>query len=564
MTMMKNKITILLIIFFQSFVSLAQVPDWAWAKSIGGNQSDYSHDITCDIQGNAIITGDFFSTTLTLGAITLNNSGTSSSIFIAKYDSAGNILWAKCAGGIGTSQSLSITSDNIGNSYITGYFFGDTIYFGNIALTNISNSYADIFITKYDASGNEIWAKSIGSKSMDCGKGISVDGNCNIYITGYSNDTITFGLDTLTGQGFFLAKYDSSGNILWAKHSSGNCNDIGVSVKPQGNNYVYLTGNFDYGILRFDSTIYLENTNSCIDGCRTDIFVAKYDSNGNFLWARKIGGDEIDMVNDITVDIYENLYVAGDFCSPVLNFDSNYLINTNIYGCPQFCSDLFIAKYDSAGNVKWLKNADGFNSDHISSVITDKDANVYTTGNFVSASLAFDSIILSNSSIGWEEIFIAKFDSTGNTLWAKQVGGSKTDCGAGIAIDSNNNIYTTGEFTSPSISFGSTTLIDTSNNLSEIYIAKLGSDSTVDINHLLSDRKDNLMLFPNPTKNCFTVIIPPATRQIQISNSLGQVVQRKIIDRETKIDFRLEYSGIYFLQVMTDSKIVTKKLIVTN
>lgn len=295
-----------------------------WARQAGGDDFDFGNDIDIDSDGNAYVTGSFRSFTITMGNITLNN--TSSTIFmydiaIAKYDTAGNVLWAKQAIGPGDENVTAIEADKNGNVYVLGAF-DSTTTFGNITLINNTGD-NDIFLTKYDTSGNLAWAKQMGGVNFDAGYGLAIDDINSLYITGYFLGAATFGNTTLTGGGsfneLFLAKYDTSGNDIWVKQVSGAGNNVGTSVETDKYNNVFIACNF-YGSSDFGSTT-LNSVGS------EDIFIGEYDSAGNELWVIQAGGNDFDEVQDITIDNQGYIYATGRFRS-LANFGNTSLVST--------------------------------------------------------------------------------------------------------------------------------------------------------------------------------------------------------------------------------------------
>ena len=155
----------------------AQTPDFGWAKRAGGNDSDSSRAIAADRMGNCYATGWFIGTA-TFGGTTLTSSG-EGDIFVAKYDRAGKVLWARRAGGGSFDEGSGIAVDDTGNCYVTGYFSG-TATFGGATLTSGGNG--EVFVAKYDSAGNVIWVKHGGGTDEDHGNGIAVDGMGNCYM----------------------------------------------------------------------------------------------------------------------------------------------------------------------------------------------------------------------------------------------------------------------------------------------------------------------------------------------------------------------------------------------
>ena len=222
--MMKNdlynhivRILIVAVLFMNCISTFAQTPDWQWANTAIGTHFEQGSNVAIDVAGNVYVTGFFTSTILTFGNYLLTNSdstGNESEIFIVKYNSSGNVLWAKSAGGKGSDDSQSIAVDALGNFYITGEFYSDTINFDSIYLVKDSISYNDIFLAKYDSSGNLIWAKRAGGTGSDESFYIKPDGFGNVYITGFFNSSI-INFDTITaiskgGYVVYIAKYNTS------------------------------------------------------------------------------------------------------------------------------------------------------------------------------------------------------------------------------------------------------------------------------------------------------------------------------------------------------------------
>lgn len=360
---------------------------YLWAKQAGGTSSDDGLGIATDSNGNCYVTG-FFSDNATFGTTTLTSNGYND-IFIIKLDSNGNYLWAKQAGGAYDDQGRNISIDNCGNTYVTGVYQGYAT-FDNSTITG--NGSVDIFVTKLDTDGNYLWVKQAGGASYDYCYGIATDSSCDSYVTGIFENTATFGISTITSNGYFdifIAKLDTNGNWLWAKQAGGISFDRGRSIATDSSGNSYVTGFFP-GSATF-------GTISLISSGIYDIFVAKLDTNGNWLWVKQAGGTDAVLGWGIAADWSGNSYVTGSFQ------------NTAVFGSTTLTSngynDIFIAKLDTHGNWLWTMQAGGSFSYEGYGIAADCNGNIYVTGVF------YDNATFGNTSIssnGEFDIFIAK------------------------------------------------------------------------------------------------------------------------------------------------------------
>ncbi|MBW8060722.1 MAG: T9SS type A sorting domain-containing protein [Solirubrobacterales bacterium] len=328
--------------------------NYLWAKSIGSTSPDYGYSIATDASGNAYITGSFEDTAdFDPGAGVQNLISVGQvDIFFAKYDANGNYLWAKSIGST-WDRGNSIATDASGNAYITGYFQGTADFDPGAAVQNLTSvGGANIFFAKYDANGNYLWAKSIGSSSIqnDAGNSIATDASGNAYITGYFYGTADFdpgaAVQNLTPVGsadVFFAKYDANGNYLWAKNIGSTNWDDGNSIATDASGNAYITGYFQ-ATADFDPGAGVQNLTSVGGG---DIFFAKYDANGNYLWAKSIGSTVWDAGNSIATDASGNAYITGYF-QGTADFDPGAGVQ-NLTSVGN--TDIFFAKYQGSGST---------------------------------------------------------------------------------------------------------------------------------------------------------------------------------------------------------------------
>ena len=294
------------------------------------------------------------------------------------------------------------------------------------------------------------WAKSIGvgGTNADVGYAVTIDADDNVYTTGLFSEIVDFdpgpGIAYLTATGIdiFISKLDASGNFLWAKKMGGISEDAGYSIALDASENVYITG-------EFHETMYVDTVNGTevlISAGGSDIFIAKLDTLGNFMWAKRMGGPSHDQGNSIALDFQGNVYVTGFFRESA-DFNPDDVVIHNLIS--EGRKDIFISKLDTSGNFMGAKRMGGSLDDEGNSITIDAGGNIYSSGYF-KGTADFDpkAGIHNLYSAGGKDIFISKLDSSGNFVAAARMGGTASDVGNSIILDSNGNILTTGYFKS--------------------------------------------------------------------------------------------------------------------
>jgi hypothetical protein len=551
---MKTKIYTVAILVFTSIFLSGQSPNWQWANRAGGNVSDYGRSVANDLSGNVIVIGDFRTALVPFGTTTLTNTGSSTyDIFVAKYNASGNVLWAKSFGGVDSDFGHAVSTDASGNIYVGGYFNSATMTIGTGTLTNAGTGNRDFFIVKFDPSGNVLWARSAGGTASDQIYGVATDPSGNVCVSGhFASSSFVIGTTTLTNAGtsndIFIAKYDGAGNNLWARSAGTSLVDANSGIAVDGTGNIYITGDFQGSGLAF-------GTSTLTGSGSGDVYIAKYDPSGNAVWGRSAGGSGGDKGYGITADAGGNAYITGYFSGATITFGTNTFTNTTTN-----VLEVFIAKYDAAGNVLWARTAGGTAAEQGNAVFATAGGNVLLTGNFQSASLAFGSTTITPAGFGYD-IFVAKYDGSGNLLWAKSAGGNNFDTGYDISASSNEEAYITGSFSSTSLAFGASTLTVAGND--DMFVAKLDSALSTGITKFDSDL-GSFIIYPNPSTGKFTLKFEEDLNgaQIYVIDAMGKEIAKQEINEMNEVQMNIEAKGFYFIKIQTEKGSSVKKIIV--
>ena len=450
--------------------------DFSWAVSAGSTSIDFGQAIAMDSFGNVFVTG-YFNGTVDFdpgdGVLNLSSNG-ASDIFIQKFNSAGNLIWAKSVGGPDNDEGRSIKTDTEGNVYITGSFF-ETVNFDpgatNTSLTSQGES--DVFVQKLDSSGLFSWVVQIGATAEDIGNAIEVTQNGSIYVAGSFQETVDFdpgvGVELISANGgtdLFIQKLDIDGNLVWTKTAGGLEDENAESLALDSFGNVYVVGEFR-DTVDFDpgSGVMLLTSEGS-----NDIFIQKIDSSGNLIWAKSLGGDSTEKVKSVTIDTSENIILTGWF-NGTTDLDPG---STTMSFTSAGDSDYFVEKLDASGSLVWAKAIGGSRVDWANSVCTDNSGDIYLTG-FFGDTVDFDPNggIVPLIADGQTDLFIQKIASDGNLLFAKGMGGYSSEQGKAILVDSFGNIFFTGGFwATVDFDAGPNNYSLTTRGITDIFLAK--------------------------------------------------------------------------------------------
>ncbi|MFT6166997.1 MAG: hypothetical protein ACJAV5_001490 [Vicingaceae bacterium] len=585
-----------------------------WAKQMIGAGVALAYSITIDANENVLITGQFNDTvdfdpdTGIVQLAPFGRIGINTSIFVLKLNSNGNFLWVKHMGSAtSNSYGRSIISDNNGNVYTTGSFTGLVDFNPGLGTFNLtaSTTINDIYVQKLDSSGNFLWAKQISGANRKAGRSITIDLNGNLLITGqfsgtadFDPGTNTYNLTAVNGIDMFVLKMSPNGNLIWVKQIGGNSNEIGKSITSDINGNIYTTGYFQ-SQTDFDPGASTYNLTAI--GLR-DIFVQKLDANGNFQWAKQMGGTGDDEGNSITTDINGYVYTTGSFQRTV-DFDPDTGTNnlTVIGG-----ADIFIQKLDSNGSLMWAKHMGGFGNDDGTSITVDTIGNVYTTGYFnYSADFDPGSGTTNLLSSGFDDVFIQKliqcfhtegvdtilacdsytwidgitYFSSNNT--AKDTLTNSAGCDSIITLDLTINtldssVTQNGTVLTANVPGANYQWLDCVNSFAPItngtnqsYTASINGSYAVEITKngcvdtsacfsvspvglIENSLSDKFMVYPNPTEGNFSIKFENIQEflTVRLLSLSGQVILDKTFLNSNLIDLEIDQAnGIYLLEI---------------
>ncbi len=362
--------------------------------------------------------------------------------------------FAIAAGASGNDAGQAIATDAAGNVYVTGTFQGTVDFDPGPGVYNLTSAAGgSAFVAEYTSSGALLWADSMGGTGDVSGNGIALGPDGSVYVTGNFSGTANFlsgpGSYNLTAQGspgvstqdVFVAKLDSSGRLVWADDMGGTGDDVANAIAVGSDGSVYTTGYFE-GTANFNPGASVYNLTAI--GPK-DIFISKLDSNGNFVWADRMGGtgwaQGMSIGTGIALAADGSVYTTGSF-QGTADFDPT-ASQTTLTCNGQ--TNAYVMKLTSAGSFVWVRGMGGPTTAAGAGIaVASDDGSVVVTGSFQGT--ATFGTLPNLSSAGYQRLFAAKLSPAGNFLWADAFGGTGYDRAGGIAIGANDSVYVDGGF----------------------------------------------------------------------------------------------------------------------
>jgi len=524
---------------------------WEWVNKGANSNTDISADICVDGNGNLIAIGESNSD-ISFGSNNLVSSSTEFG-FMVKYSATGETLWAKKIydSEYKTTNLLSVVSDNDGSFVIVGEF-ENTINVAGSEITSSGNQ--DIFILKFDESGNLDWIKTGGGDNDDAVYDVVSDGE-NFYVIADFIDNASYGSFDVEAESVNLSmeisviKYSAEGDEVWVTTAGGISYDNPTSIAYDGTN-LYITGYFSSVDADFGSTVL-----HC-DGV-TNIFLAKLNpSSGSFIWAK-------DFVTDLSVVSYldkewmhvvadeSSVYMAGYYNND-LTLDETTTLNNE--------GDIaFISSFTNSGVLNWVKEVEaGDGTPYITSVSLN-EGNLFFVGDYTNSVNIDEFEMIGTQAGGYfpylTNAYIFSLNTDGTVNWGKSVDayyGASYDAG-NVSINSvvsfENSVYTGGTFSKEIHLDGF--VIDASSSVDVFY-------GEIDKNCNAVDQLDiqsNIHIYPNPTSDYIMFNYNKKNNySYKLVNVNGDIIASESdICGECIIDMQSNPSGVYFIYVNSDN-----------
>jgi hypothetical protein len=404
-----------------------------WARFLGSGAQNSAFQAVADRAGNTSVLGSF-QNSIHLDDLELSTEGDlwfdpAINLYLAHLRTTPEFAWARRNSG-GSAWGAEVATDLNGHRIVVGSFGPPDAMFGDLTVTN-ADLY-DGFVAKYDATGHALWVRTISGPDRQGASSVAVDAGGNCIVVGFFEETVTLGASTFTvtdGPDGLVVKYSPNGDVLWAREIDGTWARNLNRVRVDRGGAVYVAGTFG-------ETIDFGGGTTLTSLGFTDAFLAKYSPSGTLQWVRRGGGGGPASATALAVDGAGNCVLAGSF-EEEATFGSFDLAATTI-------KDVFLVKYDNAGNAKWARRGSGPANDLAAGAAFDAAGNLYVAGSFSERIQFGDLSVESGASVA---PFLAKFDRDGAPVWIQAAGSTGAESEAtGLAVTRDGTAYVCGLF----------------------------------------------------------------------------------------------------------------------
>jgi len=346
-----------------------------------------------------------------------------------------HFTWAKQYGSISTSNDIqALTSDNENHVFAFTHFENEFTIDGTIYE---SPGNKNLLLFSINEDGNTEWVINEGGIDDEYAQKLTCDADGNVYIIGKFHSSMVMNGVSYESNGSFdmyMAKYSNDGQFVWAKVFGGPNSESLVSIEIKYSRIVLAGRFYDYTVIE-DDTLFSQ--------AGTDVFVSKFDLDGNLINSMTIGGESVDMVSDLAIDSEANIYITGDFYKDIYFDEDIYFEVDDILG-------IYIAKYDASLNLVWAYQVLGDDLKPSPQLDVSSSGECSLSGGFTST-VNFDNIHLSTAPSD-EDVYLAHFSDEGVVNWAQRYYSSSMDNIIDMAVDQEGDTYLAGHYLS-SINF---------------------------------------------------------------------------------------------------------------
>jgi hypothetical protein len=512
-----------------------------WSKQISGNNYDGAGNIAFNTDGSVFISGSTQSYNLYFQNDTLH-----SEFFLAKYDEAGNEMWAKGLNAV----LVRLIIDPARNCLITAGYFPQSCYFEDTLISGIGMI---LYLMKLDLDGNIIWVRTADGPGADYCTDVNCDPSGNIFLAGCNSDSIRFDNTTIIPPGGFIAKYSNDGNVLWAKKkfrkysSSYPISEVETESILATNNGIYINGT------THNDTILVDTITAILQTSFSACCLAGFSSEGDAQWVNIFGLPESQSGLSLAADPQGGFYTTGRF------FNTGFFGIDTLTGSPG--GDCFIAKHGPDGEIEWVGQLNVTDEACGLTLASDSSNFVYLFGVF-SGTASFGNFSLTSDSL--DEAFVARYDNSGNCMGAFSLPNVQS---AIVAIDPEGNLGMTGSFIHTA-TIGPNTF--TSRGGLDAYVAKCGP--MTDVRTIENLNRDRLIIYANPNSGRCSITIPDdlfheTNLKLSIYDSKGRLIKSfrpTVSENNIILNLTTQAAGIYNAVLTNGKKSYSGKIILTR
>jgi len=510
---------------------------FAQVQTAGSSGDDFlsATDVAAD---GAVYAAGTYGAAFQLGGNAIANSG-GADFLLMKADSDGVLQWSASGGSFLDEEAADVAAHPQGGVVCAGAFWF-TAQFGNLSLQAVQNPKA-LFLIRYTNEGQLQWGRAIDGGALKEARSIAIAGDGSIFLSGFFQGQLIFGTDTtLLANGetdFFLAKFTASGQLLWALNCGGQRDTRGVALAiDHASGDVVATGFYNKEA-QFGSQTLVANTSD------KDVFVARFNTQGQVLWARRAGGVHDDQVSGVAIDSQGDIYLTGYFIG-VINLAEGFSIQSQ-NGIPDF----YLIRYAPDGTPLLARSMGSALQEQSSDIVVHGEA-IVVSGYF-EGNLNIDGASIS-AGAGFRG-FLATFSTELLLYHLKAISGTGNNTVSALAANTSGQLWLAGSFQN-TIQLNANTYVATA--ASDGFLARF--DQVVSTNKPLP--QGAILVFPNPTGDTCFLKTPWTEYDVTLFDAVGHQVFRKKNAQEL---FLGSYpSGQYTLVVRSREGQALRKIIV--